>query len=332
MRILVTAPLFEAWIRPLLESRHTVLPPPFPRALTREELLEYSTGVDALLGNGGDRIDGALLDARPSIRFVALNSAGYDHVDVPACTARGVGVTNAPGVLTNTTAELAFGLMLAAARRMGEAERYVRSGGWASQSKGSGTVHMGTDVVGQTLGIVGAGRIGSRLARMALGFDMTLLYHNRNRSADMDALGATLVPLDELLRQADFVSLHVPLNPETRHLIGARELGLMKPTAVLINAARGPLVDEGALVEALRERRIIAAGLDVYEREPQLHPGLPALENVVLLPHIGSATTRTRAAMARTSVTNLLAMLDGKRPPNPVNGEVWATGSQSTNP
>jgi glyoxylate reductase len=228
-------------------------------------------------------------------------------------------------VLTNTTAELAFGLMLAAARRMGEAERYVRSGAWASHGTGSGTVHMGTDVVGQTLGIVGAGRIGTRVARMGLGFDMKLLYYSRNRNAEMDALGATLMALDELLRQADFVSLHVPLNPATRHLIGARELALMKPTAVLVNTSRGPVVDEAALVEALRARQIFGAGLDVYEHEPPLHPGLLELENVVLLPHIGSATARTRGAMAQTAAINLLAMLDGKRPPNPVNGEVWAT-------
>ena len=324
MRILVTAPIPDAGLNALLESRHTITPPPFTRPLTREELLQYSDGMEGLLVAGGDIMDAAFLDARPSVRFVALNSVGFDNVNVAACTARGVGVTNTPGVLTNTTAEIAFGLMLAAARRLGEAERYVRSGAWASHGTGSGTVHMGTDVVGQTLGIVGAGRIGTRVARMAQGFDMKLLYHNRNRNAEMDALGATLLPIDDLLRQSDFVSLHVPLKPETRHLIGARELSLMKPTAILINTARGPVVDEAALVDVLRAKKIFAAGLDVYEQEPKLHPGLAGLENVVLLPHIGSATTRTRAAMARTAAVNLLAMLEGKRPPNPVNGEVWA--------
>jgi glyoxylate reductase len=182
---------------------------------------------------------------------------------------------------------------------------------------------MGTDVVGQTLGIVGAGRIGTRVARMATGFDMKLLYNNRHPNPDMDALGAKLLPLDDLLRQSDFVSLHVPLNPTTRHLIGSRELSLMKPTAILVNTARGPVVDEAALVEALRQHRLFAAGLDVFENEPALHPDLYELENVVLLPHIGSATTRTRAAMATTAARNLLAMLDGRRPPNPINPQLW---------
>ncbi len=322
MRVLVTAPFLAAGMSVLKESAHSITPAPYDRPMNREELLKHSAEVDALLVAGGEMVDGALLDARPGVRWIALNSAGYNNVDVPACTARKVGLTNTPGVLTNATAEIAFGLILMAARRLSEAERFVRAGKWT----GVGTVHMGTDVVGQTLGLVGAGRIGARVARMAQGFDMKLLYHNRNRNSEMDALGAKWLPLEELMRQSDFVSIHVPLSPQTRHYIGARELSWMKPTAILVNTARGPIVDEAALVAALQERRILAAGLDVFENEPALHPGLTALENVVLLPHIGSATTRTRDAMARTAANNLLAMLRGECPPNPINAELWGAG------
>jgi glyoxylate reductase len=239
-------------------------------------------------------------------------------------------VTNTPGVLTDATAEIAWTLLMMAARRGGEAERLVRGGTWAGWEP---LQMLGVDVVGRTLGIVGAGRIGTRMARMAAGFDMRVIYNHRRPNKEMDDLGgaggARRVPLEELLREADFISLHVPLSDATRHLIGRKELALMKPTAVLINTARGPVVDEEALVEALREKRLFAAGLDVYEREPALHPGLFELENVVLLPHIGSATVSTRNRMAQMAAENLIAMLAGRKPATPVNPELWDDGRHS---
>ena len=267
-----------------------------------------------------DRIDAAFLDAHPSLIAVSNLAVGYNNIDVPACTARRVGCANTPGVLNNATAEIAFALILAAARRTGESERHVRAGGWTAWGPGEFT---GTDVCGQTLGILGAGRIGTRVARMACGFDMRLIYHNRKPNSEMQALGATWVTMDELFRQADFLSVHVPLSDATRHLVGAPQFALMKSNAIFINTARGAVVDEGALFDALQTRRILSAGLDVYENEPALHPGLARLENVVLLSHIGSATHQTRRKMGALAAANLIAMLAGQRPPTPLNPELW---------
>jgi glyoxylate reductase len=320
MKILITRPVGPHLVKQLEAGGHEVLmaaeDTPAAAAATR------AAGKDAagMIAFLTDRIDAAYLEAHPSLRAVSNLGVGYDNIDVPACTARRVGASNTPGVLTDATAETAWTLIMMAARRAGEAERAVRAHQWTGWGPLS---FVGVNVIGATLGIVGAGRIGARVARLGVGFGMKVLYHNRRRSAEMEALGAEYLALEDLLRQSDFVSLHVPLSAETRHLIGAAQLALMKPTAILINTARGPVVDEGALVEALKSRRIYAAGLDVYEKEPALHPGLYELENVVLLPHIGSATLATRRRMGELAAANLLAMLAGKRPPCPLNPELW---------
>ncbi len=320
MRVLVTRPIPEVGVKVLREAGHEVVVSPRDRAMPAAELLAATVGVDGLLSILTDRIDAAFLDARPNVRAVSNFAVGYNNIDVAACTARKIGVANTPDVLTDATAETAWMLLMMAARRAGEAERVLRAKKW----DGWGPLQfLGMSVVGKTVGVIGAGRIGSRFAKMASGFGMRVLYNNREGSAEMDALGARLVPLEELLRESDFVSVHVPLTEGTRHLISSRELSLMKRTAVLVNTARGPVVDEVALVEALRERRIFAAGLDVYEREPVVEEGLFGLENVVLLPHVGSATVEAREGMAELAGRNLVAMLAGRRPPSPVNPEIW---------
>ncbi|MFN3484082.1 MAG: 2-hydroxyacid dehydrogenase [Planctomycetota bacterium] len=263
------------------------------------------------------RVDETLLSRLPRLRAVCNVAVGYDNIDVPAATRYGVWVTNTPEVLTDATADLAWALLLAAARRVAEGDRFVRAGRW---KRWDWTMLRGVDVHGKTLGIVGAGRIGQAVGRRAVGFSMRVLYTSRERKTAFEReTGARRVPLDRLLRESDFVSIHVALTPETRGLIGARELGLMKRTAILVNTARGPIVDEEALARALASGRIRAAGLDVFEREPAVHPRLLKLENAVLCPHIGSATDETRRAMYETALRNLAAILSGRRPPNPVN-------------
>lgn len=290
---------------------------PVPRPI----LLEQVAAAEGLFCLLTERVDGELLDHAPRLRIVANMAVGYDNVNVPTCTARRVMVTNTPGVLTDTTADLAFALILATARRLVEAARFLAEGQWKTWGP---MLLTGQDVYGSTLGLVGFGRIGQAVARRARGFDMRVLYHDpqRHRAAE-EALGATWLPLDDLLRQADVVSIHAPLSPETHHLIGERELRLMKRTAVLVNTARGPLVDERALYRALREGWIWAAGLDVFEREPigPDHP-LLSLPNVVALPHIGSASIATRTRMATLAAQNLITALRGEVPPNLVNREV----------
>jgi glyoxylate reductase len=290
--------------------------PPVPR----DVLLREAESADGILSLLTERIDEEVLAAATRLRVVSNMAVGYDNVDVPACTRRGVAVCNTPDVLTETTADLAFALLLATARRLVEAERYIRAGRWSTWSP---LQLVGQDVHGRTIGIVGAGRIGTAVARRALGFGMRILYAARGAKPELDALGAERRDLDSLLREADFVTLHVPLTEQTRHLIGRRELRRMKPSAVLINTARGPVVDEAALVQALREGWIWAAGLDVFEHEPigPDHP-LLALPNVVALPHVGSASVATRTRMATLAAENLLAVLDGRRPPHVVNPEV----------
>jgi glyoxylate reductase len=274
-------------------------------------------GTEAIVTLLDLRVDEALLSRLPRLRAVCNVAVGYDNIDVPAATRRGVWVTNTPDVLTGATADLAWALLLAAARRVAEGDRFVRAGRW---KRWDWTMLRGVDVHGKTLGIVGAGRIGQAVGRRAVGFSMQVLYASRERKPGFEReTGARRVPLDRLLRESDFVSIHLALTSETRGLIGARELGLMKPTAILVNTARGPIVDEAALVRALRSGGIRAAGLDVFEREPAVHPGLLRLENVVLCPHIGSATDETRRAMYETALRNLAAILAGRRPPHPVN-------------
>jgi len=306
----------------LRQQCDTVEVNPHDRALTRAELLEAVRGRHGILCTGMDPMDGQVLDAAgPGLRAVAVCAVGYDNIDVPDLTRRRIGASNTPDVLTQTTADLAWALLMAAARRVAEGDRFVRAGLW----HGWGPRQMlGQDVYGKTLGVVGAGRIGCAVARRARGFDMPVLYYNRSPRPQLEQeLGAERVPLDELLRRADFVSINLPLTAETIHIIGERELALMKPTAVLVNTGRGPLVDEAALAAALREGRIAAAGLDVFEKEPTVHPDLLALENVVLTPHVGSASLETRSKMAEIAASCLLAMMRGQCPPQCLNPELF---------
>ncbi len=274
-------------------------------------------GMDGLLCLLTDRIDRDFLEAAPSLRGIALMAAGYNNVDLEECTRRKIPLSNTPGVLTDATADLTWALLLATARRVPEAERFLRSGrftGW------SPTLLPGAAVAGKTLGIVGAGRIGAEVARRGRGFRTRILYNSRRPNPELEAeLGAERKPLRELLSESDFVSLHVPLAEKTRHLIDREAFKLMKPEAILVNTSRGPVVEEAALEEALREGKIAGAGLDVYEDEPAVRPGLLELENVVLLPHIGSATRDSRSRMAAMAAENLIAMLTGGVPPNCLN-------------
>jgi glyoxylate/hydroxypyruvate/2-ketogluconate reductase len=265
-----------------------------------------------------DRIDASVLDAAPQLKAVANIAVGYNNIDLPACTARGVMATNTPGVLDDSTADLAFALMLAAARRITEVERYIRRGEWKGWRLKQ---WLGVDVHHATLGIVGMGRIGQVIAKRASGFEMQVLYHNRKRidPAIEQRLEATYASLEDLLKRSDFVVLQVPYSPETHHLIGAAQLALMKPTAILVNSTRGGVVDDDALIQALRKGTIRAAGLDVFENEPRLNPAFLELDNVALAPHVGSSTEATRRAMAMTAARNLVAALTGATPPNLLN-------------
>ena len=273
--------------------------------------------TDAIVCLLGTKVDASLLKRAPKLRVVSNVAVGHDNIDVPECTRRGVFATNTPDVLTEATADLAWALLLAAARRVPEGDRYVRSGTW---KRWDWTLLRGADVHGRTLGILGAGRIGQATGHRAVGFSMQVLYTSRERKLLFEhTTMARRVDFKVLLRESDFLSIHVPLSARTRHLIGAKELAMMKPGAILINTARGPIVDEAALVRALRSGRLAAAGLDVFEREPELHPGLLRLENVVLLPHVGSATDSARRRMLETALRNCLAALRGEVPPNALN-------------
>jgi len=291
--------------------------------LRQDDLVEKARSYDALVTLLTDRVDRRVLEAAASadLKIVANVAVGYDNVDVAAATDLGIPVTNTPGVLTETTADFAWALLMSVARRVPEAEQFFRAGkyhGWGI------LMLLGEDVHGKTLGIAGFGRIGQAVARRAAGFDVKILYYDPVLGPDVGKpFGAQHVELDTLLRESDFVSVHVPLTPETRHLISTQQLQLMKPTAYLINTSRGPVVDEGALVEALRAGIIKGAALDVFENEPLAHPGLLELTNVVLTPHIASASRETRDRMATTAADNAIAALQGRRPPNLVNPEVW---------
>lgn len=294
-----------------------VVKPAEDGAFSRAELLAAVRGCDALLVVG-DSIDAEVCAAAaPSCRAFANFGVGYNNIDVATATAHGIWVCNTPDVVTDATADLAWALLLAAARRVGECERLVREGRWKSWGP---TFMLGCDVYGATLGVVGGGRIGLAMARRARGFNMDILYTANAPKPDFEQeTGGRFANLATLLRTADFVSLHVPLTEATRHLIGAPELAMMKKTAVLVNTARGPVVDEKALTAALESGVIAGAGLDVFENEPQVEPGLLKLENVVLAPHVGSATLATRTGMGRMACRNILAALRGELPPNCVN-------------
>ena len=285
------------------------------------ELRARLADKDGLICQLTDRIDAGLMDAVPNVRVVSNVAVGFDNIDVGAATARGVVVTNTPGVLTNTTADLAFALILGAGRRLGEAERYLRAGRFKQWRI---DLLTGWDIWGATLGVFGMGRIGQAVARRGRGFNMRMLYYDPFRqSAEVERdLGIEFASKEDVLAQADFVILHCALTTETRHLIGAAELRSMKPTAVLVNTSRGPVVDEAALADALEAGEIAAAGLDVFEREPEVQPKLLRLENALIVPHIASASVATRTRMCIMAAENMAAGLAGKRPPNVVNPEV----------
>jgi glyoxylate reductase len=315
-KVLVTREIPDAGRRLLRDFDVSVVSESPPE---RGELLEAVRGAAGILPTVTEKMDAEVMDAAgDGLKVIANMAVGYDNVDLDAAGERNVVVTNTPEVLNETTADTAFMLLLAAARRLGEAERLLRSGGWEAWGPMQLT---GPDVWGKKLGVVGFGRIGQAVARRARGFDMEVLYHDQYRieSAEKET-GVRYVELDELLRTCDFISLHTPLTDETHHLINATELGRMKPEAVLINTSRGPVVDEAALADALTEGRIFAAGLDVYEKEPEVHPRLLELENVVLAPHIGSASVETRDRMAVLAAENIVAVLSSEEPKTPVNG------------
>jgi glyoxylate reductase len=293
------------------------------KPLERNELIARLRGRQGLVCLITDTIDVPLLDACPSLKVVSNVAVGFNNIDVAAATQRGVVVTNTPDVLTETTADFAWTLLMATARRVVEADRYVREGKFTQWEY---MLLLGGDIHGKTLGVVGFGRIGRAMARRALGFNMRVLYQDAVAAdaATEKELRATRVDTATLLRESDFVSLHTPLLPETQHLINAQTLSTMKKTAYLINASRGPVVDEAALAEALKGGRIAGAGIDVFEREPDVHPALIGLPNVVLAPHIASASSDTRVKMANLAVDNCLAVLEGKAPLTPVNSEVSA--------
>jgi glyoxylate reductase len=314
-KVLVTREIPEAGLRLLEAFDVTVL---YERPPERGELLEAVRGANGILSTATEKIDGEVMDAAgDGLAVVANMAVGYDNIDVKAARQRGVVVTNTPGVLDETTADVAFMLMLAAARRLGEGERLLRAGKWEYWGPKQ---LRGLDVWGKRLGIVGMGRIGQAVARRAKGFGMEILYYNRSRKVDAEKeLEARYLELDELLSESDFVSIHTPLTDETRHFIAAEELEKMKPGAVLVNTSRGPVVDEGALADALKDGRIFAAGLDVYEEEPKVHPKLLELENVVLAPHLGSASIETRDKMATLAAENVRAVLSGEPARTPVD-------------
>jgi gluconate 2-dehydrogenase len=291
---------------------------------TKPQLIARLRGKQGAFTTGSERIDAEVLDANPQLRVVANMAVGYNNFDIPACTARGVLATNTPDVLTETTADFGFALMMATARRVAESEHFLRRGEW---TRWAYDMFTGSDVHGATLGILGMGRIGQAIARRgALGFGMQVMYHNRSRlPADTEApIGARYVDKATLLREADHLVLVLPYSADSHHSIGATELAAMKPHATLTNIARGGIVDDAALADALRERRIAAAGLDVFEGEPSVNPALLALPNVVLTPHIASATVATRRAMAELAADNLIAALTGDAPPTPINPQAWA--------
>jgi glyoxylate reductase len=325
-KIVVTRRIPEPAVEMLREAGDVWVSPD-DRPLEVSELHDAIAGADVVVTLLHDKVDDAFLDAAgDQLRAVCNVAVGFDNIDVPAATKRGVLVTNTPAVLTEATADLAMTLILAVTRRIGEGERIIRA-------REPWSWHMfmllGTGLQGKTLGVVGMGAIGQSLARRAKAFGMEIVYSDaRQAPAEVEQeLGARRVELDELLRTADVVSIHAPLMDETRHLINAETLGLMKDSAYLVNSARGPIVDEAALVDALKAGQIAGAGLDVYENEPETHPGLVELDNVVLLPHLGSATIETRTAMGVLAAENAVLALRGERPKTPVNPEVLESGS-----
>jgi glyoxylate reductase len=319
-KVYATHPLFEP-ARKLLEARCEVDYWRGPARPSRDTLLGHVVAKDALICLLTEKINDEVLDAAPRLKIVANVAVGFDNIDVPACTRHRVYASNTPGVLDETTADFAWTLLMSVARRVLEGDRLTRSGQWMGWDLDQ---LCGADIWGKTLGVVGFGRIGRAVARRARGFNMRIIYTDAVR-APQEAereLGAEFVSADRLFAESDFISLHVPLLPETRHFVSTKNLSLMKSTAFLINTSRGPVVDEAALVAALEAKKIAGAGLDVYEKEPQVHPGLVKRDDVILAPHIASASLETRTKMAVMAVENVLAALDGRRPPNALNPDL----------
>ncbi len=310
----------------LLKSKCSVEINPQDRPLTRAELLENVKGYDGIVCLLTDKIDAEIYDAALGAKGFANYAVGYDNIDVAEATKRGIPISNTPGVLTDATAEMAWALLFAVSRRVVESDSFMRSGKW----EGWGPLQfIGSGLDGKVLGIAGAGRIGTAMAMKSRGFDMKVLYTGVCRNEQLEQeLGAEKVELDRLLVTSDFVSIHVPLLPETRHMFGMKEFKRMKKTAYLINTARGPIVNEAELVEALKDREIAGAGLDVYENEPVMAEGLKDLPNVVVTPHTASATSAARGKMASVAAQNVIAMLEGKEAPNCVNPEVYKGGKE----
>ena len=295
---------------------------PHDRGMTREELMACVKDADGLVTLLSDSIDAEVMDAGPKLKVIANYAVGFNNINIAAATERGIAVTNTPGVLTETTADLAWALLMATARRIVESDRFMRSGrfqGWAPM------LYLGHDIYDKTLGVVGFGRIGQAVARRALGFNMKVLYSGRQRAPEEIErdCNASFCQLETLLQESDFVSLHVPLTESTHHLIGAAQFDVMKESAILINTARGPVVDEKALVWALKTGKIAGAGLDVYEHEPDFEPELAEMDNVVMVPHIGSASVATRTKMATMVARDAMDVLGGRMPAHLVNPEVW---------
>jgi len=324
-KIFITRRLPEEGLRLLKEHELEIYEGDAPPS--KEEIIEGVKDKDALICLLTDKIDAEVMDSAPNLKIIANYAVGIDNIDVEEATKRGILVTNTPGVLTETVADLAWALLMAIARRIVEGDKFMREGkfkGWAP------LLMLGSDVYGKTIGIIGAGRIGSAVARRAKGFNMRILYYSRKRNEKLEEeCNAKYVDLETLLKEADFVSLHTPLTEETYHMIGEKGLKMMKPTAYLINTARGKCVDENALVKALKEGWIKGAALDVFENEPAIHPELKKLDNVVLTPHIGSASYETRSKMAVMVAKNVIAALEGKLPPNCVNPEAYGKSERN---
>jgi glyoxylate reductase len=323
-KVYVTRQLFPEAIEILETAASVEVFHGVDNAIPRELLLEKVKDIEGLLPLLTERIDGELMDAGEKLKVISNYAVGYNNIDVEAATERGIYVTNTPGILTDTTADAAFALLMAIARRVPEADRHIRAKGWIHAW--GPRMYIGSDIHGKTLGILGMGRIGSAMAKRAKGFDMDVVYHDVYRREDLEeTLGITYKSKDEVMRSADFLSLHVPLTPETRHMMGAKEMASMKETAFLINTSRGPVIDEKALAEALRDGVIAGAGLDVFETEPVSHESpLLGLDNIVLTPHLASGSIETRTKMATTAATNIVSVLQGRVPPDIVNPEVKA--------
>jgi glyoxylate reductase len=320
MKIFITRKIPELGLD-LLRKEHEIEAYPYDRIPTKKEIIKGLKGKDGLLCLLTDPIDREVINSEPKLKMIANYAVGYNNIDVKAATEKGIPVSNTPDVLTDTTAEMAWALLFSVARRTVEGDRFTRAGkfnGWAP------LLMLGQDISNKTLGVVGTGRIGTAFALKSKGFNMEVLYFDENRNEKLEKeLGAKKVDLSTLLKESDYVSLHVPLIDATHHMIGEKELQLMKKNAILINTSRGPIIDEKVLVKALKEKRIFGAGLDVYEQEPIIEKELLALDNVVLQPHSASATTETRTKMAIMAAENMMAGLSGKIPPNCINPEVF---------